>query len=220
MAYGEFDWLTWDQIQNQLEVNLVGTLRLTKAVIPHIIQTRGRIINVSSVNDATVFPGLSIYSATKGAISTFSRGLGYELRKFGAHVVTVRLGDFARLTNIMSSHASHRQDMWNDMNDKKRKLYKDYFEKFNNHLMKNYGMTSPRKFSDSTLFGDLRRALMAKNPPTTITCAPLVFRCFYSILELIPVWMQYYLLDWMLELGFKWRPPQIDQEQIAEKKEV
>lgn len=210
MVYGEFDWLTPDHIQRQIDVNLVGTINLTRAIYPFIIQSKGRIINVSSVNDATVFPGLSIYSATKSALSTFSRGIGYELRKFGAHVVTVRLGDFARLTNIMAGHARHREDMWNDMDTNKRDLYKNYFDEFNDHLMKNYGMTSPREYGDSSLFLDFRRALLAKNPPTTITCAPIGFRIFYFVIELIPVWIQYYLLDFLMQFGFKWKAPQVD----------
>ena len=61
MAYREFDWLSCEQIQSQLKVNLVGTLRLTRAIISHTIQSRGRIIKASSVNDATVFPGLLFY---------------------------------------------------------------------------------------------------------------------------------------------------------------
>lgn len=34
LTYGEFDWLTWDHIQNQIDVNLVSTLRLTRALLP------------------------------------------------------------------------------------------------------------------------------------------------------------------------------------------
>lgn len=209
MTYGEFDWLTWDHIKTQIEVNFIGTIRLTRALVPYIIESKGRIINVSSVNDITVFPGLSIYSATKSALSTFSRGLGYELRKFGVHVVTVRLGDFARLTNIMARHASKQDDMWNEMNQKKRVMYKDFFHEFNRHLLDNYGMTSPKEFQDSSLFKDFDRALLAKNPPTTITCAPLSFKIFYIVIELTPVWIQYHLLDILIQVGFRWRPPQV-----------
>ena len=90
--------------------------------------------------------------------------------------------------------------------------------KSNNHLMKNYGVISTRKFGDSTLFKDLRHALMVRNPPTTIICALLVFRLFCFVLELMPVWTQYYLLDWMFELGFKWWWPQIGHNDIREQK--
>lgn len=209
LTYGEFDWLTWDHISSQIEVNLVGTIRLTRAIVPYIIESRGRIVNVSSVNDSTVFPGLSIYSATKSALSTFSRGLGYELRKFGAHVVTIRLGDFARLTSIMSRHKTNQSDMWNEMSSRKQLMYKDFFHQFNKHLLENYGMTSPQEFAHSPLFNDFRRAILSRRPPTTITCAPIHFRIFYFVIELMPVRLQYYLLDILIQVGFNWKPPQI-----------
>lgn len=210
MTYGEFDWLTWDHIQDQIMVNLVGTLRLTRAILPYLIESRGRIVNVSSVNDTTVFPGLSVYSATKSALSTFSRGIGYELRKFGIHVVTLRLGDFAKLTNIMARHSSNKDDMWNEMSPKKKVMYRDFFHEFNQHLLNNYGMTSPKEFEDSSLFKDFERALFSKNPPTTIVCASLTFKVFYFLIELTPVWLQYHLLDLLIRLGFRWKPPQVN----------
>jgi len=205
LTYGELDWLTCKQVQEQINVNLVGTIQLTRSMVPLIIESKGRIINISSVNDSTVFPGLSVYSATKSAISTFSRGLGYELRKFGAHVVTIRLGDFARLTNIMANHSVNRDMMWQEMASEKRDLYKDYFDQFNSHLMENYGMTSPKNFNDSNFFKDFRLALLSDEPPTTITCAPLMFRIFYFVNELLPVACQYRLLDLMLHFAFRWK---------------
>lgn len=206
MAYGEFDWLTWEQMLLQIEVNLVGTIRLTRALLPYIIESKGRIINVSSVNDATVFPGLSIYSATKSAQSILSRGLGYEMRKFDVRVITIRLGDFARLTNIMSRHQANRDVMWNQMSQEKKELYGDYFHNFNDHLLKNYGMTSPKEFKDSSLVADFRLALLSKNPPLIITCTPISFRIFYYVIELMPIQLQYKLLDYLIQFGFNWKP--------------
>lgn len=209
MTYGEFDWLTRSQIKKQIDVNLTGTMMFTLAMLPHIIEAKGRIINVSSVNDTTIFPGLSVYSATKSGLSTFSKALGYEMRKLGVHVVTIRLGDFARLTNIMARHSAHRDAMWNNMSTKKKDMYRDYFHEFNRHLMDNYGMTSPKDFENSPLFEDFSRALLLKNPPNTVVCAPLSFRVFYFLIELTPVWIQYYLLDILIQIGFRWKPPQV-----------
>ena len=207
MTYGELGWLTSEQILKQIQVNLIGTVNLTRALLPLIIRNQGRTINISSVNDFSVFPGLSIYPATKSAIAALSRGLGYELRKFGAHVVTVRLGDFARLANIMNGHSKDRDKMWSEMSVEKRKLYGNYFDQFNNHLLENYGTTSARDFKDSNIFSDFRRALLSKSPPPMITCAPVAFKIFYSIMELSPIWMHYYLFDLLFKFSFDWRRP-------------
>lgn len=41
--YGEFDWLTWDQMFNQVSVNLLGTISLTKAFLPLVKQAKGEV---------------------------------------------------------------------------------------------------------------------------------------------------------------------------------
>ena len=38
---GEFEWLTWKQIQRQVEVNLLGTMRVTKYCMPLLKPTQG-----------------------------------------------------------------------------------------------------------------------------------------------------------------------------------
>lgn len=202
--YGEFDWLTSKQIDDLFSINVLGAIKLSKAMLKFLIQSKGRLINVSSVNDSTVFPGLSIYSATKSAISIFSKVLSYEMRKFGVNVITIRLGDFAKLTNIMSRHECNKNDMWADMDEEKQSLYKDFFDQFNGHILKNYGMTSPKDFAHSTLFEDFNCAILSKSPPYTITCAPTQFKIFYWFLEQVPRSFQHILLDWMFYFAFGW----------------
>ena len=46
---GEFDWQTWDQIERQVQVNLLGCLRVTKLSLPLLKKCGGgaRVVNVS-----------------------------------------------------------------------------------------------------------------------------------------------------------------------------
>ena len=48
MCFGEFEWQTWSQIEMQINVNLLGTMRLTRELMPLIRQQQARIINVTS----------------------------------------------------------------------------------------------------------------------------------------------------------------------------
>jgi NAD(P)-dependent dehydrogenase (short-subunit alcohol dehydrogenase family) len=50
------------------QVNLVGTLRVTKACLPLLKSCGGRVLMVSSVAGVHAYPGLSVYCATKHAI--------------------------------------------------------------------------------------------------------------------------------------------------------
>ncbi|WP_079977719.1 SDR family NAD(P)-dependent oxidoreductase [Halococcus sediminicola] len=67
--------------RREFEVNFFGYQRLIRAVLPHMLeQGTGIIHNMGSGTADTGHPGLSGYSATKGAIKAFVRSLQLELR--------------------------------------------------------------------------------------------------------------------------------------------
>ena len=67
--------------RHEFEVNFFGYHRLIRAVLPHMLeQGTGIIHNMGSGTADTGHPGLSGYSATKGAIKAFIRSLQLELR--------------------------------------------------------------------------------------------------------------------------------------------
>ena len=65
--------------EKMIDVNIKGVLYCTAAVIPHMKEKKsGHIVNLSSVAGRTVFPGGSVYCATKFAVAAFSEGLRQE----------------------------------------------------------------------------------------------------------------------------------------------
>ena len=58
-----------------------GSLAAAKAFIAH--DTKGVIVNTSSINFRCVTPNTTCYAASKGAISMFTRGIAVELSKYG-----------------------------------------------------------------------------------------------------------------------------------------
>ena len=79
--------------QRLFEVNFFGIVRVNKAAIPHLRQSRGRIIHVSSVAAPVAIPFQTYYSATKAAINDYSLALANELRPFRISVCAVMPGD-------------------------------------------------------------------------------------------------------------------------------
>jgi dihydroanticapsin dehydrogenase len=81
---GVFHEVTNEIIDRTLNVNVKGAMYLTRAALPHMLKSsRGSIVNMSSVNGLVSEPYLSVYSASKGAIVMFTRGIALDYAKTG-----------------------------------------------------------------------------------------------------------------------------------------
>jgi len=70
----------WERI---LRVNLTGTFLMCRAAIPHLLETRGNIVNMSSTAALAGHPWTAAYAASKGGVLSFTRGLAIEYGKQG-----------------------------------------------------------------------------------------------------------------------------------------
>ena len=78
------------QARAVFETNVFGSIRMTRAVLPHMReQGSGRIINVSSVLGFLPAPFMALYAATKHAIEGYSESLDHEVREHGVRVLLV-----------------------------------------------------------------------------------------------------------------------------------
>jgi NAD(P)-dependent dehydrogenase (short-subunit alcohol dehydrogenase family) len=95
---GPLAHLPVDQFRQQLEVNLVGPLIVTKAFLPLLGSDLarkgkpGRIVNISSTSGEIAGPFTGAYSASKFGLEGFSDSLRRELILFGIDVILIRPG--------------------------------------------------------------------------------------------------------------------------------
>jgi meso-butanediol dehydrogenase/(S,S)-butanediol dehydrogenase/diacetyl reductase len=75
-----------------IEINLDGVFNMTRAVLPSLLDSRGAIVNVSSVCGSGGDPGLSAYNASKGAVTNLTRSLALEFGGRGVRVNAVSPG--------------------------------------------------------------------------------------------------------------------------------
>ncbi|HID20790.1 MAG TPA: SDR family oxidoreductase, partial [Planctomycetaceae bacterium] len=76
-----------------IDINAVGAFNFTRAVIPHMVRARrGCIINISSVSATFGGRGQVNYSASKGAVNSFTRSLASEVAKRGVRVNAIAPG--------------------------------------------------------------------------------------------------------------------------------
>jgi NAD(P)-dependent dehydrogenase (short-subunit alcohol dehydrogenase family) len=86
------EFLPIEMLRRQLEVNLIGQIAVTQALLPALRRARGRIVNVSSIGGRVAVPLLSPYAASKFGLEGFSDSLRRELRPHGVRVVLVEPG--------------------------------------------------------------------------------------------------------------------------------
>ena len=93
-----------DLIRQLVEVNLVAPVLLTRHVVKRmLLQGEGRIVSISSICGSRGFAGLSVYSATKGAMDAFTRSLARELGPRGILVNSLAPGFFAsEMSSVLS----------------------------------------------------------------------------------------------------------------------
>jgi NAD(P)-dependent dehydrogenase (short-subunit alcohol dehydrogenase family) len=86
---GPIETVTTDDWRKQLEVNVIGQLAVTQAVLPRLRESRGRVLFISSVNGRIATPMLGPYSASKFALEAAADALRVELKAWGISVVLV-----------------------------------------------------------------------------------------------------------------------------------
>jgi NAD(P)-dependent dehydrogenase (short-subunit alcohol dehydrogenase family) len=92
---GPAETLPDDYLRLQMETNFLGTVRITREVLPVMRnQGGGTIINFSSIGGLMGLPFQSYYSAAKFAMEGFSEALRLEIRQFNIRVVLINPGDF------------------------------------------------------------------------------------------------------------------------------
>lgn len=91
---GPIEFTQIKDAERQMDVNFMGAVRFTQAVLPQLRQQRrGRIIYTSSVAAILAVPYQSFYSASKAAINAFALALANEVKEFGISVSVMMPGD-------------------------------------------------------------------------------------------------------------------------------
>jgi NAD(P)-dependent dehydrogenase (short-subunit alcohol dehydrogenase family) len=82
-----------EQIERVVDTNLLGSIRVVRAALPHLrAQGSGHIVQVSTAGGQTTYPNFSYYHASKWGIEGFAQTLAAEVAPFGITVTIVEPG--------------------------------------------------------------------------------------------------------------------------------
>src|SRR5208337_659598 len=82
-------------IRQQMETNVFGTMKVTRAVLPLMRrQGSGVVVVISSASGVRSVGGASIYSASKFALEGWTEGMSIDLKPFGIRCMLIEPGPF------------------------------------------------------------------------------------------------------------------------------
>lgn len=83
-----------DDMRFQMNVNLFGPYRVTRAFAPLIIESKGRITTTGSISGILSGPLFGAYAMSKHAVEAFTDALAVEMRKFDVSVSVIEPGNY------------------------------------------------------------------------------------------------------------------------------
>ncbi len=89
---GNIAALDTKKITLQLDVNLLGTLVVTREALPLLRASRGHVVTLASIAGTIPTPGLAVYGATKAALIAFTNSLNREEAEHGVRATAISPG--------------------------------------------------------------------------------------------------------------------------------
>lgn len=103
------------EVERLFDVNFLGALRVIQAALPLLRESRGRIVNVSSVAAVAAIPFQGFYSAVKAALNSLTATLRNELAPFGIAVTAVMPGDVKTGFTAAREKSLAGEDLYGDI---------------------------------------------------------------------------------------------------------
>jgi len=125
---GPLEVVEIEDLRHQLEVNVVGQVAMTQAVLPALRGARGRIVFTSSIGGLVTAPFIGPYQASKHALEAIAGSLRAELAPWGVEVCVVGPGSVA--TPIWDKGAEQAQSGAARLTTEQRTLYGASLEAF------------------------------------------------------------------------------------------
>jgi NAD(P)-dependent dehydrogenase (short-subunit alcohol dehydrogenase family) len=107
----------------QLGINVIGQHRVTRALMPSLIEAKGRIVNISSIAGRVGMPFMGPYSTSKHALEGWSDVLRREMAPFGVKVSVIQPGSVK--TPIWDKSSDSLAPRIDDIPDR----YRDQYER-------------------------------------------------------------------------------------------
>lgn len=157
---GPLEYLPVDEWREQLEVNVVGQVAMTRAALPLLRRDRGRVVFIGSIGGRVANALMGPYNASKFAIEGIGESLRQELRPWGMHVAVVEPG--AIKTAIWDKGRETADRLDRDLPEEARERYADHIAV----IRKGIEMQDRNAIPPDAVAKAVEHALTARRPHT------------------------------------------------------
>ena len=177
-----------EQLRRQLEVNVIGQIAVTQAVLPLLRRARGRIVNMGSIAGRSTIPMMGPYSASKHALEALTDALRLELYPWGIQVSIVEPGAVA--TPIWDKSLKTSLEVEGEIALDGKRLYEDAARRIREAV----GRAAERAIPTEAVVRAVLHALTARRPRTRYLVGQDA-----KIRALMLRWLPDRLQDWILK---------------------
>ncbi len=160
---GPLEFLPLERLRHQMEVNLIGQVAVTQAMLPMLRAAKGRIVNMGSISGLLASPFTGPYAMSKFALEALSDALRMELAPWGIRVSIIEPGSIR--TPIWNKSEKMGEDVFGDLGDAGRRLYAQQLYTLRDQV----GRVGAKGLPPEAVARTVARALMAARPRTRYT---------------------------------------------------
>jgi len=191
-SFGYVEWVPIDICKKVMDVNVWGAVRVIRAFLPLLRDSKGRIVNLSSALSRFSLPNRSTYSITKYGIQALSDSLRFEVKRWGISVSIIEPGSL--VSGIFTEDLVRKEaaDLWNRIPQQVQNVYSKEF------------------------YDDVMRDMLKHCTTGTISKTPVVDAYVLALIHSFPhpryqpmelkmkmmVWINTHLPEWMFEKIF------------------
>ncbi|KAK2859528.1 hypothetical protein Q5P01_004148 [Channa striata] len=165
-TFGEVEFTSMDTYKQVSDVNLWGTIRVTKAVLPLIRRAKGRVVNLASMYGRMGNVLRSPYCVSKYGVEAFSDCLRYEMKAWGVKVSIIEPGNFIVATGILTRDivATTSNKLWSEAPSVVKEDYGITHFEHQMALMRSYCNSGQKDVAP--VLDDITDAILSKRPYT------------------------------------------------------
>lgn len=179
---GPLEFIPLDLVRRQFEVNFIGHLAVTQALMPLLRKGGGRVINISSKEGIVSMPYIGPYCASKFALEAFSNSLRMELKPWNMPVSVIEPGTIA--TEIIQRSIADAEECIRNLPKHANDMYESCFNKARQASDRIASAAIPVE----SVARIVAKALADKKPRTRYTVG-IDARALAILARLLPDWM-------------------------------